>query len=242
MRYSPNAIHLPNQIIMQKIPRFFAIGFLLLTAFNLSFTLLSPLPQSASTQIGVVSADKMNILYLGVDNPVSVAIADVPIEETKVSISEGTLTETDRKGTFHVKVNRPGKATIRVEGVTNQGKTVSASMDFRVKRVADPEARLGGRSGGRIPIAKFKAQKGLTTEIPDFDYDFRYHIMSFEISTSKTGNDIASAINQGPIFTEQALRIVQQANIGDIIHFNTIRVRAPDGTTRKLPPLSFKLY
>jgi hypothetical protein len=39
----------------------------------------------------VVSADKMNILYIGIDNPVSIAASGIPSDKLKVSSSNGTI-------------------------------------------------------------------------------------------------------------------------------------------------------
>ena len=224
---------------MQKILLFLAIGFLLLTAFNLSTTFLSPpLP---SNQIGVVSADKMNVLYIGVDNPISVVIAGVPIEQTKVSVSDGTISETDKLGTYNVRVTRPGKLTIRAEGITNQGKTVSKELDFRIKRISDPTIKLGKKRGGRIKIAHFKNQKGLTAELENFNYDAEFHIVCYTISLNHH-QDILMRENRGATFQDAAKVLIQKAKKGDVISFDDIRVKGPDETNRKLPPLSFLLY
>ncbi|MEZ4887881.1 MAG: GldM family protein [Chitinophagales bacterium] len=227
---------------MQRLPRYFAIAFLLFTAFNLSFTLFSP-PPTASNQIGVVSADKMNILYIGADNPISVAMADVPIEQTKVSISEGkgTLSQTAKIGIYNVDVNSPGSITIRAEGVTNQGKTVMKELGFRVKRIPDPIPKLGGKTGGRLSIDTLKALKELTVELEDFDYDGTFQLLEFEFTLAYYQHLYISN-NEGSTFNERTQNLIQKAEVENVIYLDNIRVKGPDGITRKLPTASFILY
>lgn len=226
---------------MQRISRFFAAGIVCLALFNFSF---SPLPlqyQNPNSEIGVVSADKMNILYIGVDNPVSAAIAGVPIDQTQVSVTNGTITKTDRKGTYNVRVNSPGVTTIEVTGKDRNGRQLSGSGAFRVKRISDPIATIGGRSGGSFPIATFKAQKGMIAELNHFNFDANFQIVSFDVFYSKPRTPTISLHNQGATFHTKVRSMMEKAQIGDIFYFDNIRVKAPDETTRHLPTLSFKL-
>ncbi len=224
---------------MQRASHLFAMGILYLALFNFSFSLL-PL-QNQSNEIGVVSADKMNILYIGMDNPISVAIAGVPIEQTQVSITDGIISSTDRKGAYNIRVNSPGTTTIEVSGKGQQGRTLNASSPFRVKRIPNPQATIGGRSGGSFPIATFKAQKGMTVHLNHFNFDASFRILSFDVSHSKPRGYISSVHNQGATFNTEVRSLIEQAQIGDIFYFDNIRVKAPDETTRHLPILSFKL-
>ncbi len=74
-----------------------------------------------------VAADRMNVLYMGVDNPISVAISGVPADQVKVSSRDVRLIETG-KGKFIAKAGRPGKATILVEAPNYR-----QEVEFRVK-------------------------------------------------------------------------------------------------------------
>jgi hypothetical protein len=60
-------------------------------------------------------------------------------------------------GTFNVKVNSPGKAVVKVSAPG-----VSASKEYRVKRIPDPVPLLGGTlQGGGIGNGTFKGQTAL---------------------------------------------------------------------------------
>src|SRR6202012_657326 len=67
----------------------------------------------------VVSPDKMLVLYIGVDNPVSVSAPGIPKDRIKVSINSGNISGSD--GHFTAKVTTPGTATVTVSGTIGDG-------------------------------------------------------------------------------------------------------------------------
>jgi HSP20 family molecular chaperone IbpA len=72
----------------------------------LIFAIVVSFDISAQTNSGpVVSADNMNIFYIGVDNPVSVAVPGVLSDKLKVTISEGSISGSN--GKYTVNVSKP---------------------------------------------------------------------------------------------------------------------------------------
>ncbi|HXB13216.1 MAG TPA: gliding motility protein GldM, partial [Bacteroidia bacterium] len=69
----------------------------------------------------VVSPDKMNVFYIGVDNPVSVSVPGIPSRDIRISISAGSLN--GNNGKYMVKVNNPGMVTVSVSAEINKGHT-----------------------------------------------------------------------------------------------------------------------
>jgi len=226
---------------MQKTSYFFAISFLLLTAFNLSFTLFSPTSQSSNTPIGVVSADKMNVLYIGFYNPISVAISGVSIEDTKVSISKGEITASYQKGQYTVRVFEPGKTTIYLEGKDRQGNTVKSSSEFRVKRIPTPTPMLGNKKGGMIGMGEFKAQRGLLAVLLNFDIDARWKVLEYKIERIRVGESSTILENRGGRFSEEVKEFIQTTKAGDVYSFFGIEVKGPDGIFRELQGMHFRV-
>lgn len=101
---------------------------------SITTTALDSLPQSNNDAVLSVAADRMNVLYMGIDNPISVAISGVPADQVKVSSRDVRLIETG-KGKFIAKAARPGKATILVEAPNYR-----QEVEFRVKPIPDPVA------------------------------------------------------------------------------------------------------
>ena len=90
---------------------------LLCTFFNLhGFT--------QTESMAVVAADKMNVLYAGIDNPVSIAVPGIPSDKIKVAITDGTITGSN--GKYIVKPGRGTAATIEVTAELNPGEITKA--------------------------------------------------------------------------------------------------------------------
>ena len=133
-----------------------------------------------------VSATKMNVLFIGLENPVSIAAAGVPAESVSASISQGSLQKVGT-GNYVAKVSTVGNATVNVSAnVGGQTKNLGR-MEFRVMRVPDPVAEVGGSKGGRMQSAVFRVQQGVQAVLEDFYFDLKFPITHFTIGFDGTG-------------------------------------------------------
>lgn len=188
----------------------------------------------------VVSPDKMNVFYIGVDNPVSISVPGFAAEKVTASISTGTITGSN--GKYIVKVTQPGKANVTVSAKQPDGSSKSmGAVEFRVKRVPDPVAKVGGVPGGSIGVSKMKVQQGIVAELENFDFDIRFKIVGFNMTFAAKRQDLVEARVTGPLFDSKCKEFLNKAKPGDMIYFDEIRAQGPDGTTRKLPSIAFKL-
>ena len=190
----------------------------------------------------VVSPDKMNVFYIGVDNPVSISVPVFPAELVNASLSKsGTLTKV-QPGNFVAKVQTVGETEVVVSAEMQDGsKKNMGSKLFRIKRVPDPVAEIGKSGGGNIKAATFKVQRGIVAELKNFDFDIRFNIVSFEMTYAAARQDLVTTTAEGPLFTQKMLDYLNRAKPGDVFYFDNIRAKGPDGTTRKLPGIVFKL-
>ena len=119
-----------------------------------------------------VSADKMNVFYIGVDNPISVSAAGVNSTKMNVSLGGGgggTIKKVS-SGNYIVNVTKPAPMGQECE-VRVSAEGLNKKALFRVKRIPDPVARLSGNSGGAIGNGEFKAQGGVAAILENFDFD-----------------------------------------------------------------------
>ena len=184
-----------------------------------------------------VSADKMNVFYIGVDNPVSVVAAGISSNDLKVSPNGISLNKTG-KGKYNAKATKPGNATITVSG----GGLAATKFDFRVKRIPDPIARLGNKDSGALGTGEFRAQGGVAAWLDNFDFDAKCQIEGFIMTRVAKRQDPVDAPNRGPRFSGQAERLKNMASPGDIYYFENIKARCPgDAAARKINSLVFKI-
>jgi gliding motility-associated protein GldM len=185
-----------------------------------------------------VSADKMNVFYIGVDNPVSVVAAGVSSNELRVSGSGGGLKLKGRGNKYTATVTTPGVSRISVSG----GGLKATSFEFRAKRIPDPMAMLGKSSGGPMGNGEFKAQGGVLAILDGFDFDARCNIQGFNLTYVAKRQDPVPVANKGPAYSAQAKRLVQRAKPGDIYYFDNVRARCPgDKAGRKINAMVFTI-
>ena len=186
-----------------------------------------------------LSADKMNVVYIGVDNPISVAAAGVSSNELKVSSNDMSISGSAGKYTARA-TKQNMSASINVSaGSLNQ------SFPFRVKRIPDPFAQLPlpqqGR-GGAIGNGTFKAVSGLVAILDNFDFDARCTIQSFNFTYLAKRQDPVLYPNQGGSYNSNVSGAVQKAKPGDTYYFDEVKARCPgDDAGRPVNSLVFTI-
>ncbi|MEO5990366.1 MAG: GldM family protein [Ferruginibacter sp.] len=168
-----------------------------------------------------VMLDKMNVFYIGVDNPVTIG-SPTGWDKTQVGMSGGTITGTGSNRT--VRVSTVGKASITV----NADKK-STNFEFRVKRIPNPVFKVGP-GGNRMPSVTFKNQQFCRAELENFDFDLKYNVVSATVYFSGAGfNNVVSrqlsGNNLGALSAEMA-----KCMPGSQITFDQVKVSGPDGT------------
>jgi gliding motility-associated protein GldM len=186
-----------------------------------------------------VSADKMNVFYIGVDNPISVSVPGVANENVRVSISNGRLTSTGG-GKYNVRVDAGNEANINVsaemEGQTRQ----MGSFKFRVRRVPDPVVYIANVSGGNVPKGNLIANPVLIPRIANFDFDLHFTVVSYTFVMAMAGNELVDRPGSGNRLTPDMISMIQGARRGQRCYIEDIRVSGPDGT-RQLGTISLRI-
>ncbi len=190
---------------------------------------------TVAAPFATVSPTKMNVFYIGVDNPVEVSAAGVRAQDLSVTMSGGSISGSG--GVYNVNVSSAGKATVTVGA---KGKTITSS-EFRVKMIPDPVAMVGGKKGGRMNAAEMRVQNGLSAVLENFDFDARFEVVSYQVTFVPKRQDPVSAICNNAYFNSQVKSFQSEMKPGDSVYFEEIRVKGPDGTTRRIPGIVFTL-
>jgi gliding motility-associated protein GldM len=190
---------------------------------------------TVAAPFATVNPTKMNVFYIGVDNPIEVSAAGVRASDLNVSMSAGSLSGSG--GAYTVRVTQQGKVTVNV---ASRGRSL-ASAEFRVKMIPDPVAEVGGKAGGNIPAAEMRVQNGLAAVLKNFDFDARFDVVSYQVTYLAKREDLVSAQCNGPYFSDQVKGFQKAMKPGDTVYFEEVRVKGPDGTVRKIPGIVFKL-
>lgn len=205
--------------------------------FKSSYTVIEPM--------ATVSATMMNVLYAGIENPISISVPGVAMNAISASMTNGTLT---RSGDSWIakpqEINKDAVITVTadMEGRKNN----VANMTFRVRKLPDPTPYITYNDGkgenrykGSKPIAKslISGAGQLEAAIDDGLLDTKFKVLSFEtVFFDSMGNAIPEVSN-GPAFSERQKQQIQRMSRGKRFYISRIKAVGPDGVTRDLSPM-----
>ena len=180
-----------------------------------------------------VAADKMNVLYAGIENPVS-ANASVSLERVSISLSGGTQTKTG-PGRYNVSVPESlvgQTVTINTFATVGDKQQAMGSNVFRVKRVPDPVAYLGGSfKGGRISKGELLANPFILASMgQDFVYDLTWAVNSYQVTFIIKGIEDPPVTCTGRNFTEAIKTKITSSPAGTVVYFSDIRASCVAGS------------
>jgi gliding motility-associated protein GldM len=188
----------------------------------------------------VISPTKMNVFYVGVENPVDISVPGIPSNNILPSISGGTITKS-AKGGYVVKVRAPGSVKVSVAAKIDGKTKPMGAMDFRAKKVPDPVAKVAGQKGGNIAASLLKAAKRVDAVMENFDFDLNFAITEFTVSTKTSdGYTIDKKSNSEKITSEQKA-LLGNVKKGQKIYFEEVKAKGPDGSVRELGTVMFKV-
>ena len=190
----------------------------------------------------VVSPKMMNVLYIGLDNPLDISVPGVAQSDINASFNgNGTIIKgTD--GTYAANVTVPGPTKVVVKAKINGRELVMGEQTFRVKRVPDPVTTVDGvYEGGKIRKGKISSGRGCVALVKNFEYVTKFTVLSFDFiyRSKKDGNNIPVS-NIGPGFNDHIKEILtKRVQAGDAIFLDEIIVKGPGGDKRKINPIAF---
>mmetsp|Transcript_16893 Transcript_16893/g.19526 ORF Transcript_16893/g.19526 Transcript_16893/m.19526 type:complete len:510 (+) Transcript_16893:41-1570(+) len=197
--------------------------------FESSYSVI-PEPSNA-----VVSADKMNVVYRGLDNPISVSLPGVGDNNLNVSAAGGRLTGS--RGKYVLKPGGGSIATINVNAKLSSGKTVNSKATFRIKDIPAAVGLVRNQSGTvRMPKSGL-ANSPITAGYEDFEFDLKVRVTGFKI---KIPGQLTIIIN-GDRLTSAAKQKLQRAKRGDQINIYDIKATANGVPIKKVFPVNIEL-
>ncbi|PKQ62831.1 hypothetical protein BZG02_11595 [Labilibaculum filiforme] len=187
----------------------------------------------------VVSATKMNVFYVGVDNPVSISAPGFSSDRVRASMTNGNLV---KQGDSYVARPKVAFKTskVEVEAQFEDGWRPLRTVDFRVKPIPDPIAKVAGSGGGKIKKNLLLAQTGVDAVMDNFDFDLKFKITGFTVSTIVKGFTVDQE-SRSDIFSQEQLDMFRNLKRSQKVYIEDIRAMGPDGVTRDLPTISFRI-
>ncbi|MCI5056602.1 MAG: gliding motility protein GldM [Flavobacteriales bacterium] len=196
--------------------------------------------------MAVVSPIKMNMLYRGVDNPLSISVPGVSSDKITATITgSGNALKKQKDGTYLavVSTSSPRTVKVRVSANLESGSKPMGDMEFRVGNVPTPTAQFAGMSGFvKCPRVKAAPQLGLRVQFAQgFAYDLPAKVTSYKMSITRGGSIVFSETIKGNRFPSKVTKIMQNLRKGDRIDFENIQGKINNTINRKLDAISVKI-
>jgi len=181
--------------------------------------------------------EKMNVLYIGIDNPIAISIPGVSPNDIQVEgVSNVTIKKVSEGGHYIATVSTPGEVTIKVSG-----NNITQNYFFRAKRIPDPVPLLGARFPSKtIGNGEFRAQGGIAAVLMHFDFDAKCEILGYSMQYISKRKGTVKLSNVGARWSEGVSNEISKASAGDIYMFEDIICKCPgDPAGRNLGGLAF---
>ena len=189
-----------------------------------------PRPNSAT-----ISADKMNVVYRGVSNPMSISFAGVSAD--KVSAS-GPGLKSVGAGKYVMNPGAGNEAVISVTGKLPDGSTVSDKKTFRIKGIPGPVGTIRGEMG---VVKGPKSSLEISTvgaKLVDFDFEVGLDVVGFNFKV--TGQP--TVVVAGNKLNGQCKAVLAKAGRGDQVTISEIKTKLVGAGSYMLPRTAPVIY
>ena len=170
--------------------------------------------------MAVVSPTKMNVFYYGVPNPIDISVPGFSPEDLQVS---GTGVS--------IKKIKPGKYEAKVV-VKADGKAIGKPIEFRVDKIPNPSAAVGGKDEGRMSKSKLLKAQGVAAKLKNFPFDLKYEVISYDVRL-QVGQFPKTFTYKGTNLIKDDLRDkIRKLKSGSSVTFQNIKAKGPDGVKK----------
>lgn len=191
-----------------------------------------------------VSPLKMNVLYIGVDNPVGISSPGIPIDKIQPKIGHGVLKKDANGKDWIVRINEMPNgvtktnisATAEIDGKSQ----VLGNVEFRVKRVPTPTAEIAGQTDGQMDKNRLLAAGAIIPNMRDFEFEIYYEVTGYTFGTIINGDWLPKNV-RGNRFNDEINDIIRNGKRKQKFFFENIQAKGPDGTIRSLNPVNIEL-
>ncbi len=187
---------------------------------------------------------KMNVLYIGVDNPVSISSPGIADADIQSSIDRGILKKDAEGKNFIIRINEMPKGVTKAyvsATATVDGETLPlGTAEFRVKRVPTPTAEVAGQTDGQMDKNRLLAAGAIIPNMRDFEFEIYYEVTGYTFATIINGDWIPKNV-RGNRFSDEINGIIRKGKRKQKFFFENIQAKGPDGSIRSLNPVNLEL-
>ena len=190
-----------------------------------------------------VSADLMNVLYAGYNNPISISVPGVPLNKISATMSGGSL-QSSGPGRYIARPSKVGENVTFTVTSTNTGRPQQmGQFTFKVRKLPDPRPYINMKDehgnptryfGGGLAKGQLVAATAIGAAIDDGLLDVAFRVQSFEtVFFDNMGNAVPMA-SEGASFSSRQMETFRKLTRNRRFYISRVTVVGPDGLTRTL--------
>ena len=190
-----------------------------------------------------VSADLMNVLYAGYNNPISISVPGVPLNKISATMSGGSLQSTG-PGRYIARPSAVGQDVTFTVTSTNTGHPQQmGQFKFRVRKLPDPTPYIAMKDehgnptryrGGGLAKSQLVSADAIGAAIDDGILDIAFRVQSFEtVFFDNMGNAVPMS-SEGASFSSRQKETFRKLTRNRRFYISRVTVVGPDGLTRTL--------
>ena len=183
-----------------------------------------------------IANERMNVFYIGIDNPISIAADGYLTSNLIIKTTNGEISKDySNKYIFRSKSVGPSEI-ILYSNKNGKVKEIGRSI-FRSKNLPLPTFRIGSNINVKTK-SEIIAQEYVRAELDNFDFDIKFTIDSFKILIFSSDTCKYSITqNFGNKLNAEVKAQFQELRNSDVVVFKDIFIRRPDGSSALIEPL-----
>ncbi|MBF2708172.1 type IX secretion system motor protein PorM/GldM [Flavobacterium soyangense] len=171
-------------------------------------------PKSAT-----ISADKMNVVYRGVVNPMTISFAGISAD--KVTASAPGLSSAGAPGAYSMRPGTGSEVVINVIGKLPDNSIVSDKKTYRIKGLPAPAGTIRGEMG---VVKGSKSSLQISTvgaKMIDFDFDVSLDVVGFNFKVAGQ----PTIVVPGNKLNAQCISVLSKSTRGDQVTISEIKTK-----------------
>lgn len=201
-------------------------------AYNHTYRVVAGAQELKAQKGAIVTADKMNVLYRGLPNPVSGSILGADM--SGISLSAAGASVSGSGGKWIVSPGAGSTVKLTISGRDPKGGVISQAFDFRVKNVPPPVGQVQGKNVISMPASSIPNQH-VSVAMPDFDFPVSFTVNSFMF---KVPGRAAMLVNGNSMSSVAALsKNLRAGDIAAVFNIQATATGLGGQALKQIPPV-----
>jgi hypothetical protein len=196
------------------------------------------------SQTVAVDLVKMKVLYVGVENPIRIAVENYPCDNIIVKPTHGIIIRTLDNCHYYYKTDSCSLNNEIIFVGVIEGKTIKwlDTIEYRVKRIPDPRLLIASRYGGLIKKEDF-INSSMIAHLQGFDFENIANFINYSYEIRRNDSLIWRETDiRGNVFTEKLKKEILSSQKGDKYLFFDMHVEmSADKCIRQIQSAEYEI-